>query len=291
MAFIKTASPHTLRGYASDLEQCLSLQRWGYFDLSDLDNGSLSFHNESKSAEPSLDAQALGLAIKKGLSQWGSLSLASRNRKLATIKGFVKWAFAESYLLEDISAQIKCPKVPPKIPDFISVDEIMSVLKLQLETEHRVLFLLLYGGGLRISEACQIQWKDLKPSERSVRIKGKGSKERLVILPPVVIAEMQKLAVKSEKYIWGGTALNTRKAYEWIRQAGAQAGLLKPLHPHALRHSFATHMLTSGTNLRTLQKMLGHESLRATEKYTHLSLDHLARVLEKHHPLKQTRKP
>ncbi|MNT36365.1 Tyrosine recombinase XerD [compost metagenome] len=86
-------------------------------------------------------------------------------------------------------------------------------------------------------------------------------------------------------FVFGNEALNPRTAYEIIRQSGLRAGLLQPLHPHALRHSFATHLLSSGANLRTLQELLGHESLQATEKYTHLGIDQLARTMENIHPL------
>jgi integrase/recombinase XerC/integrase/recombinase XerD len=87
------------------------------------------------------------------------------------------------------------------------------------------------------------------------------------------------------QYVFGEKPMDTRTGYEIIRQCGARAGLLKPLNPHALRHSFATHMLSSGTNLRVLQELLGHESLTATQKYLHLSMDSLARTMEKNHPL------
>lgn len=146
----------------------------------------------------------------------------------------------------------------------------------------RALILLLYGGGLRVSEACALQWKDLVEGARSLRIRGKGGRERVVAVPERTWEALT--ALKRE----GATVFNglgERKAYEWVRQAGARAGLLKPLHPHALRHSYATHLLTSGADLRVLQELLGHRSLAATQKYTHLSLDHLARSLEKHHPL------
>ncbi|HWU44604.1 MAG TPA: tyrosine-type recombinase/integrase, partial [Bdellovibrio sp.] len=88
-----------------------------------------------------------------------------------------------------------------------------------------------------------------------------------------------------EEFVFGEEALSQRRAYEMVRQSGVRAGLLKPLHPHALRHSFATHLLSSGANLRTLQELLGHESLQATEKYTHLGIDQLARTMEQLHPL------
>ena len=106
-------------------------------------------------------------------------------------------------------------------------------------------------------------------------------------MPPVSFEVLNAWKKKSfnNEYVFGETALNPRTAYEMIRQSGARAGLLQPLHPHALRHSFATHLLSSGANLRTLQELLGHESLTATEKYTHLGIDQLARTMERVHPL------
>lgn len=120
---------------------------------------------------------------------------------------------------------------------------------------------------------------------RAARIRGKGGKMRVIALPPLSWAAL--LAVpKAGQYILGGEqALSPRLAYDWVRECGRRAGLLKPLHPHALRHSYATHLLTSGTDLRILQELLGHASLAATQKYTHLSMDNIARSLEKHHPL------
>jgi integrase/recombinase XerC/integrase/recombinase XerD len=177
------------------------------------------------------------------------------------------------------------------------VDETLAVLhsydKKDLSLQNlrdKALFLVLYGAGLRVSEACHLKWTDVKFSSRSLRVMGKGSKERLVILPSLAMEILQKLRkISANNFVFvfsGGTeALNSRVAYEWVRARGAKAQLMKPLHPHALRHSFATHLLTSGANLRTLQELLGHESLQATEKYTHLGVDHLARTLETHHPL------
>jgi integrase/recombinase XerC/integrase/recombinase XerD len=148
-----------------------------------------------------------------------------------------------------------------------------------------VLLLLLYGGGLRVSEACGLRWKDLITSARSIRVEGKGGRERMVALPELCWKELQGLE-RSATYVLGGDqALSTRQAYQWVREAGESADLLKPLHPHALRHSYATHLLSSGADLRVLQELLGHRSLAATQKYTHMSLDHLARVMENHHPL------
>jgi integrase/recombinase XerC/integrase/recombinase XerD len=180
--------------------------------------------------------------------------------------------------------------VPRKIPNFISVDEVLSVLQsFEKDPEpkdlEKLLFLLLYGTGLRVSEACNLKWSEVDLDQRVLRIKGKGNKERLVAFPKTVRDILSRMKMdRSDLSVWGKSGLSTRKAYDWIRNRGALAGLMRPIHPHALRHSFATHLLASGANLRSLQELLGHESLQATERYTHLGVDQLARTMENHHP-------
>ena len=269
MDLVKSASPLTIKHYSLDLAQ--------------------AFDREILTL--SLTEEELMSYSRKSLSSWGHLSLASRNRKAATLKSFFSWAFEENLLERDLSLQITCPKVPKKIPHFISVDEALSVLKvLSEDSKHErdyLLFLLLYGGGLRVSEACQLKWSEVSIPQKQIRVVGKGGKERVAVMPPVSFEVLNAWKKKSfnNEYVFGETALNPRTAYEMIRQSGARAGLLQPLHPHALRHSFATHLLSSGANLRTLQELLGHESLTATEKYTHLGIDQLARTMERVHPL------
>lgn len=243
-----------------------------------------------------------GLA-RPSIGQWGSLSLATRNRKIATLKSFFSWLYDQHFLDTNYSNQLVCPKVPRKIPHFLSVDETVSVVKyvneqlssattekarLQL-TQQKTLFLLLYGGGLRISEACNLKWKACSLNEKKILVHGKGNKERYAILPDFTIPHFRKESELGKQngniFVFGASALNPRAGYELIRKLGKLAGLMNPLHPHALRHSFATHLLASGANLRTLQTLLGHESLQATEKYTHLSVDHLARLIDLTHPL------
>ncbi len=226
---------------------------------------------------------------------WGALAPATRNRKIGALKSFFRFLTEQKILQEDLAHRLMSPKVPKKIPHFLSVDEAIACLK-TLEKEAKedlsrerelLLFLLLYGAGLRISEACSLRWVQISGDCKTARLKGKGDKERVVAFPLPVRQILKRLSERSNHgpAIWGERSLDTRKAYEMIRQAGIRTGLLKNLNPHALRHSFATHLLSSGANLRTLQELLGHSSLQATEKYTHLGIHELARVLEKHHPL------
>lgn len=273
MTFIKSASPLTIKHYTLDLKQ------------------AFNYENLSSSKGVMSEAELLTKA-RAAFSGWAHLSLASRNRKAATLKSFFSWAFAEGLTERDLSLQITCPKVPKKLPHFLSVDEALSVLKSfethkEVPLREKVLFLLLYGGGLRVSEACNLKWSEVQIAQRVLSVKGKGSKERIIALPTLAIQALKrwKKESTSEEYVFGNQPLNSRTAYEMVRQSGLRARLLKPLNPHALRHSFATHLLTSGANLRTLQELLGHESLQATEKYTHLGIDQLARTLEGLHPL------
>lgn len=282
---IKSASPLTLKAYKADLQQ--------------------AFDNKLKEV---YKYDELYTVVRPRLNIWGHLSLASRNRKIATLKSFFSWLYEQNLTETDYSHRLVCPKVPKKIPHFISVDEVITVLNYlqkalpeatdspqkQRLLQQKTLFLLLYGGGLRISEACNLKWKHFSAREQRLLVTGKGNKERYSILPSFCIThmiEMKKHSHGNDSSIVGEKALNPRTAYQLIRDLGAAAGLMNPLHPHALRHSYATHLLASGTNLRTLQKLLGHESLQATEKYTHLSVDHLARLIDQTHPLVKLKLP
>lgn len=270
-----SASEQTIRAYKNDLEQAFS-------------GGELEFKNSQK----------ILIRARQAQGAWAGLSLASRNRKTATLKSYFNWLFSKQYIDRPIAELLQTPKVPKKIPNFISVDEALTVIHFfqsqkpkDSETELKnqsmfVLFCLLYGAGLRISEACGLKWENVSEKTRSLRVVGKGNKERIVLLPDFCMEQVDCLKeMTSHEFVFGEKPLNTRIGYEWIRQTGKMAGLMNPLHPHSLRHSFATHMLASGANLRTLQKLLGHESLAATEKYTHLNVDQLARTMEMNHPL------
>jgi site-specific recombinase XerD len=283
----KTSSGHTSKSYANDLGQFLApfgVQKI----LPTPETSGSSFQvvwKESPGPMPKSDDPILSL-IRAAQENWGTLSPASRNRKASTVRGFLKWLFAERYLSEDSSLRLVSCKVPRKLPHFISVDEALSLIQSMPPGVERSLVLLLYGGGLRISEACGLRWKDLVRESHSLRVHGKGDRMRIVALPELAWKALEGLP-NLGAYVFhdGDGPISTRKAYEIVRQGGRKAGLLRPLHPHALRHSYATHLLTSGADLRILQELLGHRSLAATQKYTHLSLDHLARSMEKHHPL------
>jgi integrase/recombinase XerC/integrase/recombinase XerD len=270
---IESCSALTLKAYRVDLAQAFP-------ELKNHENFTIGSETE-----------LLHLA-RQAMTRWAPLQPASRNRKVATLKSYFSYLYRQGLLEHDLASQLHSPQVPRRLPHFLSVDEALAVLQsfsressVQTDRE-RLLFLLLYGGGLRVSEACGLRWKEIDWQSHTLRVIGKGRKERIVALPRRIFPLLKEFYQREKgEFIWGEKVLNPRVAYEWIRRRGVLAGLLRPIHPHTLRHSFATHLLSSGANLRTLQELLGHESLRATEKYTHLSIDQLARTLETHHPM------
>ncbi len=276
---VKTASSHTIKSYATDLDQFLG-------------NGE-----NSKTSLPALvDVDSIFKALFSTAGQrWANLSPASRNRKWACVRGFVQWLYREQFISKDFSSHIVLNKVPEKIPHFLSVDEALHVvqnLKSKSPTfenqKNLCLFVLLYGAGLRIGEVCKLRWSDIKWESHSALIHGKGGRERIVVFPASVVTTLKDfLTSKKDEFVF--PEMTNSRAYRLIKNIGIDAGLLKPLHPHALRHSFATHMLSGGGDLRVLQELLGHTSLRATGRYTHLNIDDLARSLESFHPMSKNK--
>ncbi|MEQ1876510.1 MAG: tyrosine-type recombinase/integrase [Bdellovibrionia bacterium] len=283
---VRSASPHTLRAYEKDLLSGFNLLKT---KLAKRPNDGTYFVETSEPEKtPASDDELLRFA-RSAQASWSKLSPASRNRKTGTLKSFFNWLFSESLTKKNLAHQLHSPKVPQKIPHFLSVDEVVAVLKKTSRSAHaHALTLLLYGGGLRVSEACGLRWDQVQTASKTIRFTGKGAKERIVALPPIAVSALKELP-RDGKFVFGKEPLNTRTAYGIVRDAGRAAGLLKPLHPHALRHSYATHLLSGGADLRTLQELLGHTSLAATQKYLHLSVDQMAQTMERHHPLAKLR--
>lgn len=293
LAFIKNSSSETLRAYRSDLLQIFSLPK---------DREIITKLPPFKRLgdEIQITELELQLKIKGGLRQLNGIEPATRSRKVAAIKSLCRWLLENQVTSRDLGIGLRTPKNPQKVPRYLSLDEMISLLKqaqnevaetktetlLTEKKQTRLLVLLLYGAGLRVSEACQLQWQNVDLRQGQIRVLGKGGKERIVVLPQFVSLALSQIGDRISKVL----NLSTREAYEKVRQLGIRTGLLKPIHPHALRHSYATHLLSSGADLRVLQELLGHSSLQATQKYTHLSLDELARTMEKHHPLSRTSK-
>jgi site-specific recombinase XerD len=230
--------------------------------------------------------------IHKSLFVLANYAPTSRARKLASIKTFLRWCYEEKLLATDLSITLGSVRVSSKLPRFLSSDEALVVWRSISQDSSieglrdQLIFLLMYGSGLRVSEVANLRRDKIEISLGVVEVLGKGRKWRRV--PILEIAKEVLPHVLGDEYLFenvSGDALNVRTLHRRIQKMGARAGLSRPLHPHMLRHSFATHALEGGAHLRTIQEFLGHSSLGTTQRYTHITLDHLSRALESKHPL------
>jgi len=229
------------------------------------------------------------------------LGARSRARHLVSIRGFYRFLFNEKIIKTDPSRLVDLPKLSLKLPDVLAVDEVSRLLKTPdtdkpLGARDAAMLELLYAAGLRVSELVNLKLQDINLEAGFVRVMGKGSKERVVPIG-------QHAKTKIEKYIenYRGPALkNKLSTYLFIARAGKpisrqgfwkllrryadQARIHKKISPHSLRHSFATHLLEGGADLRAVQVMLGHVDISTTQIYTHVTRKHLQELHQKYHP-------
>jgi integrase/recombinase XerD len=222
-------------------------------------------------------------------------------RIVSGIKSFYRFLFTEKYIKKDPTELLESPKTGLKLPVFLSIDEINSIIDsidLSAPEGHRNRAILetLYSCGLRVSELLNIRFSDLYLDKGFIRVEGKGRKQRLVPVSPVAIKEINlyledrnRINVKRgfEDILFlnrRGRALTRVMIFYIVRQHCALAGIHKTISPHTFRHSFATHLLEGGANLRAIQQMLGHEKIATTEIYTHIDRDFLRSEILEHHP-------
>ncbi len=229
------------------------------------------------------------------------ISPRSQARMIAGIRGFFRFLRLEGYISNDPSALLESPALPRTLPDVLTVEEIdamtgaIDYTKNEALRNHAIIETL-YGSGLRVSELTGLRLSRLHLDEECVLVEGKGNKERLVPLSPVAISLIGEYL---EQRIAGpikpgnsdilflnrrGHAMTRVMVFYIIRDLAEAAGIGKKVSPHTLRHSFATHLLEGGANLRAIQEMLGHESIATTEIYLHLDRRRLRSELLAHHP-------
>jgi integrase/recombinase XerD len=229
------------------------------------------------------------------------LAPASIRRSISATRSYFKFLLAEGLLPRDPSEKLETPKAWRTLPEVLTVAEVEKLLgspKIDepLAFRDRALFELAYGAGLRVSEWITLQVRDLALEEGLVRVFGKGSKERLVPLGRRAIGAVATYLAelrprldhgKSEGKLFlnaRGTPLSRMGAWKILRQHVDRAGITKHVTPHTLRHSFATHLLEGGADLRAVQEMLGHASIATTQIYTHVDREYLRSVHRKFHP-------
>lgn len=210
-------------------------------------------------------------------------------RKIASIKGFFRWACANGYFKTNPTEFLEQQKLPKRLPKVLSVEEINKILEEKLTSVQRVIMELLYGCGLRVSELAQLDITDIDIRAKYLRCLGKGSKERLVPLNKNAIKALNNFYPERE-YLLNKYNLETKKLllhdsgksftrqdiYNFIHAQGQK--LHKSISPHTLRHSFATHLLENGADLRVVQELLGHSDVATTQLYTHISKKRLKEV-------------
>lgn len=229
----------------------------------------------------------------------------SQSRMISSIRAFFKFLIIEKIVLDNPSELLETPKTGKKLPEFLTIDEINQLVneidRSKKEGERNLAILeVLYGCGLRVSELIELKISEIYWSDGFIRIIGKGNKERLVPLGKIAskhlkiyINEIRVHNKISEKYIdyvflnKNGDKISRVMIFKIIKKLTDKAGIKKNISPHTLRHSFATHLVEGGADLRAVQEMLGHESITTTEIYTHLDRSYLKQVILDHHPLEK----
>jgi integrase/recombinase XerD len=255
------------------------------------------------------DTESLALADVKGddlhrfLAELHEMGISPRSqaRIIAGIRAFFKFLRMERYIADDPSALIESPTLARTLPDVLTIEEIDAMIsaidytKAEALRNHAIIETL-YGSGLRVSELTGLRISRLHLDEEYILVEGKGNKERIVPLSPVsndLIREYMEQRIEgpikpgnSDILFLNrrGAAMTRVMVFYIIRDLAAAAGITKHVSPHTLRHSFATHLLEGGANLRAIQEMLGHESIATTEIYLHLDRRRLRTELLEHHP-------
>ena len=228
-------------------------------------------------------------------------SVGTQARLVAGIHSFYRFLLYHHYIEQDPSELLETPKKELHLPDVLSLEEIdrmIAQIDMSKSESHRnrAIIEMLYGSGLRVSELVNLRLSDMYLKEGYMRITGKGSKQRLVPVSPVAVKwfgywmeDRNRLDIKPEavdiafvnRY---GRQLTRAMIFTIIKTLAREAGIQKTISPHTLRHSFATHLLQNGADLRIIQQLLGHESISTTEIYTHVDIQDLREAVLKYHP-------
>lgn len=234
----------------------------------------------------------------------GDLGIAPRSqlRIISGVRSFFRFMNIEGYRQDDPGELLESPKIGRHLPDVLSVQEIDSILQSIDRTtpegqRNRAMIETMYSCGLRVSELCSLKMADLFPEEGFVRVTGKGSKQRLVPISGKALHEIElylsqrcHIDVKAgaEPFLFlsfrRGKPISRVMVFDMVKELAAMAGIRKNVSPHTFRHSFATHLLEGGANLRAIQAMLGHEKISTTEIYTHIDRSRLREEIMSHHP-------
>ncbi len=284
------ASPHTLRSYRVDLVQFLGFLRQTYPGVPEV--------KLLRRVDPLTVRTFMASLRNRGLSP------GSRARKVAAMRSFFQFCCRRAHLSWNPAALVTTPKLPKPLPSHLTVDQAFRLLatpqgKTPLSLRDRAILELFYASGIRVGELTGLTVEDIDLGQRLVKVRGKGNKERIVpIGRPAAEALAAYLAAR--EMLATPPALPLRRAPLFLNRRGGRltsrsverllekylrkSGVGKAITPHGLRHSFATHLLQAGADLRVIQELLGHARLTTTQRYTHVNLDQLMEVYDKAHP-------
>jgi integrase/recombinase XerC len=285
----RNVSRHTLRNYLSDLAQFDEFLRARELCL-DSDG-----HVDPRRIDVKI-IRAYLAALAKDRKK------SSIGRKLAALKGFFRYLLSARKLEKNPLLLIHGPKQEKPLPPFLSVDDVFHLLgglKIDggLDRRDRAVLEVFYSTGIRVSELVGLNWADVDFQLEIIRVVGKGSKERIVPIGEIALQALGDYG-QEQRRVWNvsakgetavflnnrGQRITTRSVARVVEKHLKRAGIHVKMGPHGLRHSFATHLLNSGADLRAIQELLGHASLSTTQRYTHLNLDALTAVYDKAHP-------
>jgi integrase/recombinase XerC len=229
------------------------------------------------------------------------LSATSLQRRLSACRSYYQWLLKHGRVEANPAASVRAPKAPRKLPQVLDTDEAVKLVELPTDAtlglRDRALLELFYSSGLRLSELCNLRWRDLDLDGGLVTVLGKGNKQRSVPVgsharEALRVWRLETGAANDAPVFPGrhGAAISPRAVQIRIKQLGVRQGLFKHVHPHMLRHSFASHVLESSGDLRGVQELLGHADIATTQIYTHLDFQHLAKVYDAAHPRAKRRK-
>jgi len=294
----KNVSAHTLRNYLSDLVQFLAFleQPPGQKEARTVVIGDIDHHRIR--------------AFLSTLHRHHKKS--SIGRKLSAIKSFFRFLLREGVIERDPTLHVGSPKKDQPLPTHLTVDDMFRLLEAPpLDTpaglRDRAILEVLYSCGLRVSELTGLNWNEIDTNLEVIRIKGKGNKERIVPIGRKALEALEQYRIQLPRLIVSkrrhpflhaaplplpmavflntrGERLTTRSVARIVAGYARDSGIALKTSPHALRHTFATHLLDAGADLRAIQELLGHSSLSTTQKYTHVNLDRLMQVYDKAHP-------
>jgi integrase/recombinase XerC len=287
-------SPRTVLAYRTDLDR-----------FADFWEKEFANENAGKTSLSKIDT----LAVRSYLAHLHRARLSNRSlaRHLSTLRSFFRWACREGHLEKNPARGLPSPRIPRTLPRALTLADTERLLEPDggeetlLPERERALFELLYATGLRVSEAAGLDLEDVDFSARLVRVTGKGSRERIVPFGETAAEALREYlpvraalrrAVEDDDPEPGeplfvnarGGRLTTRSMARLLKRRLRAAGLPEEISPHALRHTFATHLLQAGADLRAIQELLGHASLSTTQKYTHLDAARLREVYRNSHP-------